>query len=335
MPRRSLGLLVLVVGGICCLPAVFVVIGFTSAVADLDAFQTAPKCATPTQDSRANCVSFFNGKITAQSSVGKSTRRATVAIADSALEVEVLYPGGSSLGQGSNVITEWWRGKLVLVGPAGATPTISTQESPQVRVQSLGFFLVVVGLAVALLLAGLLILQAPMNNNELIKASLAKWPDPPRPVDGAVAWRVGLGSNFMIAAPFVWLTLYVFPELFLGLNGQSRYAPWLLFVTFAISYGLVVPIATLGLLGIIRSGERRTIVVKNVTPGLGRYRYNTRISYELKDGRLDTILLDPPWAGRVKEGDSIAVLALPKTGGISQILSAPPALTDPPPAPAA
>lgn len=334
MPGRSVGLLLLLVGVASCIPAAFAVITFANATAELDAFQAAPRCATPTQDSHANCLSLFNGKITLESSAGRGTRRATVAIADSALEVDVRYPSQSSLQQGSDVVTEWWRGQLVLLGPAGASPTIRTQENPADHLQSGGFFLVVVALAVSFLLAGALMLQAPMSVDGLIKASVANWPDPPRPLPRALVWRVGLGSGVTMVAFVAWLPLFVFPEVILALNNQSRFAPWLLLAAFVVPFGLLVPVATLGLADVVRLGERRTIVVKKLTPGVGRYAHNTRIWYELKDGRLDSILLDPPWEGRVAEGDQIAVLALPKTGGISRILSTPPALAEPAPIPA-
>lgn len=334
MPRRSLGLLLLVLGGVCCIPAAIIVLMFARGMVDLDAFQAAPKCATPTRDSQANCLSVFNGKIKTESSAGRGTRRATVAIADSALQVEVLYSNASSLSPGSDVVTEWWRGQLVLLGPAGAPPTIPTHESPVYHGAIFGFYLALLALAVSLLAAGLLLLQAPMSVDELIKASVAKWPDPPRPVERGVAWRVGLGSNVTMAAFFAWLPLYVFPELILG-NDHPRYAPWLLLATFVVAFGLLVPVATLGLADVVRRGERRTIVVQKLKRGLGRGGRNTRIWYQLKDGQTETILLDPPWDGHVNEGDHIGVLALAKSGQISRILSTPPASTDPPATPAA
>ncbi len=284
-----MGLLLLVAGGACCIPAAFFVIDFANAMADLDAFQAASTCATPTQDFHANCVSFFNGTITAQSSYGRfPTSVATVAIADSPVEVGIRFSGGQSW-QGSSVMTEWWKGRLVLFGPTGATPSITTQDSPQFHVLYFGFTLVVVAFAVSLLMAGLLIVQAPMSYDALIKASIAKWPDPPRPVDSAVAWRVGLGSNVMMIAFFVWVPLYALSEVILGLNGQSGYAPWLLLVTFVVAIGFFVPVACLGTLQLIRLAERRTIVVQKLARGLGRAGTLTEIWFEVNAGRQQTL----------------------------------------------
>jgi hypothetical protein len=316
------GLLLLVAGGACCIAAAFFVIDFASAVADLDAFEAAHRCATPTQDAGANCVSFFNGTITAESSASRFTDVATVAIADSPVEVEVRY-NAQQLWQGSSVITEWWKGRLVLIGPAGPPPSITTQDSPQDHVQVFGYGLAVPALALSLLMAGLLIVQAPMSDDALIKASIAKWPDPPRPVDSAVAWRVGLGSNVMMIAFFVWVPLFALSELILGLSGQARYAPWLLLVTFFVAFGLMVPVACLGTLQLIRASARRTIAVQKVARGLGRAGTLTEIWFEVNPGRQQTLFLDQQWDGHVNEGDRLDMLVDATSGDFRRMLSTP------------
>jgi hypothetical protein len=324
MPRKSLGPTLLVVGAVFCIPAAVVVFYFAQGMAALDALETAPKCATPTQDSRANCRSLFNGKITSQSRTGKGGRTAMVAMADSALVVEVNYAGPSSMDEGSDVITEWWRGKLVRLGPVGAPPTFTTVDSPQHQVEAFGFLLVSVIPGASLLLAGLLAFQAPMSADELMTTSIARWPDPPRPIDRTLAWRVAWRSFAPGATFFVWLFLYFFPMMALEIIGEPRYASWLLIATFVVSFGVTAVLTAGYLSDLARMSEKRTIVVQKLQSGLGRAGTDTKIWYELKDSRVGTKVLQQPWYGHVNEGDRLDTLTDPKSGKILRVLSTPP-----------
>jgi hypothetical protein len=328
-PRRRWGRWLVGLGAVACIPGGIAVIVFAQGVAVLDAFQAARPCEIPTLNDQASCLSLFNGTITEHSSAGKNNSRLKVAVGHATTTVTYTTPNRASFDPGSEVITEWWKGQLVLLGPPGAPPTTITDQNPLQHLETFSFVLGLVIPGVSLLAAGLLMLQAPMSADELIKTTLARWPDPPRPVDRVIAWRVAWGGYGALVALFVWMTLYVFPGMiFVLATNQPRYAPWLLVATFAISFGLMVVLSAGNLLYLSSSAARRTIVVQNLQRGLGRHRNETKIWYELTDGKVASMSLDRAWDGRVNQGDRFDVLAIPKSGEFLRMISTPPASTN-------
>src|SRR5712692_3846265 len=311
-------------GAFLCVPAAIGVIVFAQASTVVDAFAAARPCETPSRAEQADCLSLFYGTIAEIASVARNTDEATIDLEDARVTARFSTP--TSLQQGSAVVTEWWRGQLVALGPRGASPNIIAFQSPVQHLENDFLFLGLVIPAVSALLAGLLLLQAPMTTDELIATSIAKWPDPPRPVERVVAWRVAWGGLVNLAAFVIWVFLYVFPAMILVLvTNQPRYAPLLLVATFVVSFGLAEWFAAGYLSELVRTSQKRTVVVQKTQRGLGRSRNNTKIWYARNDGGVATQLLDPPWDGHVDEGDRLDVLAIPKSGEILRILSTPPA----------
>jgi hypothetical protein len=324
MRPKSLGRLLLISGAVLCIPGAIGVIVFAQGSELVSALDAARPCATPSRDANADCLSFLNGRITDVAPAGKSKDIATIALEEAT--VTAVYTSTTSLRQGSSVVTEWWRGHLVALGPLGTSPSVITDQSPVWDLETLSVVLALVIPGVWALVAGLLVLQAPMTADELITSSLARWPDPPRPVEPVVAWRTAWGGSGIWAALFAWLFLDVFVGMVLvSVTNQPRYAPLILVATFVLSFGLTEWFAAGYLSEVVRTSDKRTVVVQQLKRGLGRYRNDTQISYGLNDSRVATQLLDPPWDGHVNEGDRLDVLADPKSGAIWRILSTPPA----------
>lgn len=323
MPRKTLGRLLVVVGAILCIPGAIAIIVFVQGVTVVDAFQAARPCEVPSRDAHADCLSLFDGRITGIASAGRSNEDATIDLEDTT--VTVRYSGPTTLRQGSNVVTEWWRGKLVALGIQGTSPNVITNQSPVQNLETYAFAIGLVIPAISALVAGLLVLQSPMSADELITSSLARWPDPPRPVDRVLAWRVAWGGQITWVAFFVWAFLYVFPGLIVVLTtGQPLYAPFILVGTFVLSFGLTESGAAAYLSEVVRSSAKRTIVVQKLEQGFGRSRNNPKIWYALNDGRIATSSLDSVWRGRINEGDRLDALTDPKSGTILRLLSTPP-----------
>jgi hypothetical protein len=324
MRPRSLVRLLLISGAVLCIPGAAGVIVFAQGSELVTALDAARPCATPSRDANADCLSFLNGRITDVARAGKSNDMATIALEQAT--VTAVYSTTTSLQQGSSVVTEWWRGRLVALGLLGTSPNVITDQNPVWNLETLSIVLALVIPGVWALVAGLLVLQAPMTWDELIKASLARWPDPPRPVERVVAWRTACGGSGIWVALFAWVFLYVSVGIILvSVTNQPRYAPLILVATFVLSFGLTEWFAAGYLSQVVRTADKRTVVVQKLERGLGRYRNATQIWYGLNDSRVDTQMLDAPWDGHVNEGDRLDVLADPKSGTIWRILSTPPA----------
>jgi hypothetical protein len=322
-PRQNWVRFLLVFGAVLCIPGAVGVIVFAQGVAVLDTFQAAGPCATPSRDRQATCLSLFDGTVTELSPAGRGGSRVTVAVGDANVTVRT---SGATFDPGSSVVTEWWKGQLVLLGPPGAPPTTITDQNPLQHLETFGLVLGLVIPGVSLLLAGVLVFQAPMSIDELITTTIARWPDPPRPVDRLVAWRVACGSEAIGLAFLGWVVLYVFPWQILELAiNQPRYAPLFLVVTFVVSFGATAVLAAGNLFNLVRTSERRTIVVQKLQRGLGKLGNETKIWYELPDSRVATKLLNLDWDGHVSEGARLDVLANPKSGKILRMMSTPPA----------
>jgi len=315
----------LVIGAVLCIPGAIAVVVFARGASDLAAFDSARPCAAPSRDAGADCLSLLSGKISWLGKEGRTSTVANVDLEDTTITVR-YYSGPTSLNQGSEVVTEWWRGQVVALGPQGASPSVMTDQSPEQHLVNDMFVLGLVIPAVSLLIAGFMVLQSPMTADELIASSLTKWADPPRSVNRFVAWRVAWGGGVVWVPFFIWTFLYIFLGVLVveGI-GQPAYAPLFLVATFILSYGLALFFSAGYLSEIVRTSAKRTIAVQKIQRGLGRSRNLTQISYGLNDGKAATLMLDPPWDGHVNEGDRLDALTEPKSGSILRLLSAPPA----------
>jgi hypothetical protein len=219
--------------------------------------------------------------------------------------------------------TGWWKGQPALIGPSDATPTIITDQSPPYKLQLFGLALALVIPAASLLLAGVLVLQAPMNVDELIRSTVARSPEPPRMLDRWLTWRVAWAYR-IYGAYLAWAFIYLVPVQLVQLAiAQPRLAPLFLIGTFVITFGFTATIAAGYLAGLIRTSERRTVVVQKVETSTGRAGKLTTITYELRDGHMTTKALGESWYGHIIEGARLDVLADPKSGRIRRVMSTP------------
>jgi hypothetical protein len=318
--------LLLAIGAALCIPAAIVVIVFTHEVADLDAIQVARPCEVPNRDGQSACVSIFVGRITEVTrGSSKSLPSMTIVFKDTSARVG-FERSPASFQAGQDVVSGWWKGRLVLLGPPEAPPTITTDQHPKYRLGVEGYLLgITVIPAVSFLLAGLLVLQAPMKVEDLVGEAIAQWPDPPRSVDRVLAWRVAL-AYLTYGAFIVWIFLYELVGLLvLSYISQERYAPALMVATFVFSFALGAVFASGNFLNLLRTSARRSVVIRKLERGMGRGGDETKVWYELASGRLATTFLGPPWNGHVNEGDRLDVLSDPKSGYILRLLSTAPA----------
>ncbi len=325
MPRRRLLRLLLGSGVACGIPAVIAIVLFTGGGAEADAFQAAPRCVVPSHGGQANCVSVLAGTITNMVRGGsKFLPSMTVAVGDTTATFG-YERSPFSFVVGGGVATGWWKGQPALIGPPDASPTIITDQSPPYRFQLFGLALGLVIPSASLLLAGLLLLQAPMNVDELIVATLARWPEHPRPIERAMTWRVALAYR-TYPAYFVWAFIYLVPVNLVQLwIVQPRLAPLFLIGTLVITLGLTATIAGTYLAGLIGTSEKRSVLVQDVEQSSGRAGKLTTISYELLNGQATKKVLGERWYGHVIGGAHLDVLVDPKSGWIRRVLSTPPA----------
>ena len=330
MPPQRLARWLLLGGVAACIPAAVAIGVFASGVAEANAINQAPLCATPTQDAASICLSVFNGTILERKAHG------ILAIEVRGQSYDVDYdcltsPNGScskvSLDAGAEVSTGWRKGMLVTLGPAEARPNIATGNDPLEHLAVQSFLFGAVIAAVSLLLGGVLLRQAPMTDHELVAMALKRWPQPPRLVDRATIRRVAWGYD---AWPMfvLWSFLYMVPLGFIvGLGGQAvvYLGPLYLIATGVVSIGLGMAGAPAYLAGIVQRSVNRAVVVTKVESGLGKSGKDTMVWYELSDGKRASKLLDPPWNGLVHEADRLDALVDPKTGRVERLLATPPA----------
>lgn len=333
MPGKRLAWLLMGVGLLLCIPAALVIIAFLAGVADADAVDAAPICATPTQDGSSNCLSEFDGTITAVTPGSKSLDHFTLAVGGASYDLgydcaesRARACEAVSFKPGTHVVAGWWRGQLVAFGAEETRPTIVTELHPldNLRPRSALLDFVVVP-AVSFLLGGLLLLQAPSTVDELVAGALARWPDPPRLVDRRQIWRVALAywAPYGYPAWFV-LNLLVTLVVLVGFT-HYRLALLILLATFVVSFGAAAAAAGWYLTGVVRTSDRRSLTVRTIKTGLGKSRQDTQVSYDLLNGKTATTTLNLYWNGLVKEGDRLDALTDPKDGSIVRLLSTPPA----------
>lgn len=332
MSRRQLAALLIVVGVGLCVPAILVAIAFAGGAADVNAVNAAPACSTPTQDGGSSCLSLYTGTINAWTPRRKSLDRVTIAIGDTTVNVGYSCdesPGGAcdrlAFKPGTPVVTGWWRGQMVVFGPAESHPAIVTELHPldRLRPQTVLLAFVVIS-AVSFLLGGLLLLQAPSTVDELIKTALARWPDPPRMVDPLLTWRVALGY-WTVPAYFAWFLLTLIGSIVLVALVQYLLAPLLLLATFVVSFSVTAVVARAYLNQIVSTSDRRAIMIQRIKTGLGKSGKDTEVWYDLVNGKTASTTLNLNWNGHIKEGDRLDALTDPASGSILRLLSTPPA----------
>lgn len=319
------------VGALLCIPAALVLTSYVAGVADADALGAAPICATPTQDGRSNCLSEFDGAITAVTPHSKSQDHVTLAVGGIAYDLGydcAESPAGACAGvsftPGTPIVAGWWRGQLVVFGAAESRPLIVTELHPldQLRPKSalLGFVVVP---AVSSVLGGLLFRQAPMSVDDLVKSALAKWPDTPRLVDRRLIWRVALGY-WAPYGLFAWFIVEMLVGIVLVGSTQYRLAVPVLAATFALTFFPSAWISVRYLSDVIRTSDHRALTVRLVKSGVGKGGQDTQVSYDLLNGKTATTVLGVDWNGRVKAGDLLDALTDPKSGSIVRLVSTPP-----------
>lgn len=332
MQQKRTAWLLIGVGALLCIPAALVLTSYLAGLADAEALGTAPICATPTQDGGSNCISEFDGTITAVTPHSKALDHVTLAVGGASYDLGYSCaesPAGAcaaiSFKPGTPIVAGWWRGQLILFGAAEARPSVVTELHPfdQLRPRS-GLLDFVVVPALSFLVGGLLFRQAPMSVDGLVKSALAKWPDPPRLVGRQLIWRVALGYW----APFgfiVWFIVDVFVAIPLVGFGQYRLVLPALAVTFVLTFAASAWITAQYLDDVIRTSDRRALTVRHVKSGVGKSGKATQVSYDLLNGKMSTTNLGVDWNGRVKAGDLLDALTDPKSGSILRLLSTPPA----------
>src|SRR5690348_11210807 len=206
----SISRLLLVAGGVLCVPALLGVAFFLFGWADADALRAAPICQKPSRDS-STCRSVFAGTILAHHPGGNKSLP-SVTVSAGGTTTDVGYACGvsaagacdqMSFAAGEEVSTGWWKGALVALGPANSTPAVETDASPENHLGIESWLLVLVIPAVSFLIEGLLHRSAPTTLKKLFEYALASTPDPPRRVDRRYLQQVAW-TNYVWGLPASW-----------------------------------------------------------------------------------------------------------------------------------
>jgi hypothetical protein len=305
---------------------------FVNGIRDVNALRAAPICSTPTRDSNSSCLSLFDGTVLERiPATSKGTPQVRLAVGTSV--VTVAYDcsdsprdacAGVSFAAGSHLVTGWWKGQLVALGRPDSRPPVLADPNPawHLLYQTLLLGFAIPG--VSLVVAGLLVLQAPTSVRDLITTALAQHPDPPRQIERWLVWRVAWGY-LTWPAYVVWTFLY-FGSLFFVLipASQNGQAATYLISTFAASFLLLALAAPPYLSNLVGTSARRTINVVRVDPPSVTDRRVIRVWYERPDGRMTKKDLGMGWYGHVKEGDRLDALT-DMSGSIRRLLTEPPA----------
>ena len=332
MRQKRTAWILIGVGALLCIPAALVLTSYAASLADADALEAAPICTTPTQDGGSNCLSEFDGAITAVTPHSKSLDHVTLAVGGGSYDLGydcAESPAGAcaavSFKPGASITAGWWRGRPVTFGAPESRPSVVTELHPfdQLRAKS-GILDFVVIPAASFLLGGLLLRQAPMSVDDLVRSALTEWPEPPRLVDRRLIWRVALGYW----APYglvAWFMVGVVVAIPLIGFAQYRLAVPSLAATFAVTFAAAAWVSARYLGEVVRMSDRRSLTVRNIKAGVGKGGESTQVSYDLQNGKTATRLLGVDWKGRVQTGDLLDALTDPKSGSIVRLLSKPPA----------
>lgn len=303
---------------------------FARAVVDGDALQAAPFCALPTLAVNSSCLSVFSAEIVSHTpgstkilpQVTVSLDGSTTSVGYDCFATHDYVCAPKPFPAGSQATTGWWRGQLVYLGRPGTKPEVPTDKNPEEDLPFQAFLLLVAIPGLTLLLAALLVFLAPMNVNELIQATLLKWPEPPRPVEARTVLAVAVAYQIWTAV-VVWAILYIVGLLHLSADDTLRQAPMALLVAFLIAFVGAAVIASLRLWWVLRGSVRRTITITEIQTGQGRRR--TKVWFNRSDGQRASTTLDADWYQQVRAGDSLDALTSPRSGAVRMLISTPPA----------
>lgn len=329
MPRAQLAWILLALGAVLCVPGAVVAALFVGTLSDANDLRSASICSTGTFDPASTCLSLFNGTATAWTPHSRSLDRVTIVLPNTTEEVGYSCDfsparacGGISFKPGAALVTGWWKGQLVSIGPAESRPAVVTDQSPEYQLHLRGILLVLAIPGISLVLAGLLLWQAPSTVDAVVKTVLARYTNPPRRVDLRLLWRVTLAYS-TYGGYIVWPFLYIFGSVALLNSGAYRLAPLILAASFVFTVGLAFLLAPVGLSDILRTSDRRTIVVKRFATGTSRNGTYTKVWYDRPDGTAAKTNLGSSWTGHINEGDRLDALT-DKSGSILRLVSGPP-----------
>jgi hypothetical protein len=245
-------------GAVLCIPAGVVLFMFGSAASDASALQSARVCETGSRSTASSCLSLYEGQITATREHYRALTELTIDLDGSAVHVGYdcwdSIPGacaGITFRPGSHLVTEWWRGQIVMLGLAGSPPAVLTDQNPGYLLHSRAGYLAFAIPGISLVLFGLLVLQAPASVEELMNTALARSPNPTPQLSRVLIWRVAWG-NWSWPGIVVWLFLYVVGLIFIVKTSQYADAPLIWLCCGVIAFGVTGIAASLYLTSRIR-----------------------------------------------------------------------------------
>ena len=231
-------------GAVLCIPAGVVLFMFGSAVTDASALQSARVCETGSRSTASSCLSLYEGQITATREHYRALTELTIDLDGSAVHVGYdcwdSIPGacsGITFRPGSHLVTEWWRGQIVMLGPAGSPPAVITDQNPGYLLHSRASYLEFAIPGISLVLYGLLLLQAPAGVDDLMNTAWARSPNPTRQLSRLLVWRVAW-ANWSWAGIFAWLFLYALGFIYIVETSQYAVAPLIWLCCGVIAFGV-------------------------------------------------------------------------------------------------
>lgn len=318
------------------IPVVVILFFMVRAAVDTSALQSAKPCPANTQDPASSCLSQFKGVVKEQVSRGHltiSVGSSTVDVNWTCLNMFADACRETSFPPGTNVVTVWWRGKIVRLGRAEGSPSVVTDAAPEADYLSHGPFPFVALLGLAPLVHAGLLRLAPMSVSKLIERSFVTGsPDARVAVPSSVILRVA-ASSWNWFGTLTWLFLYMaFASATAGGTVYTFatsaalytiYAPLVWIGTGVIAFGAVGSVAYIYLADLLRTSVRETVAVQRVKYGTAKNGTGATIWYERRDGRTVSRFMKGQWAGL--EGSRIDVLADPRSGKIRRVLGNTPA----------
>jgi hypothetical protein len=229
---------------VLCLPAAVVLYLFISAASDVGALRSALACGTGSRAPTSSCLSLFAGRITARTEHYRAPTELTIETDGSTIHVGYdcldSIPGACTdltFQPGTHVLTEWWRGQIVMLGPPGSVPAVLTDQNPGYLLHGRAGYLTFAIPGISFVLFGLLLWQAPADAGRLLNAAMARRSNP-TPLGRLLIWRVAWG-NWSWPGGFAWLLLYVAGLVYIVRSAQYRAAAliWLCcgVLAFAVS----------------------------------------------------------------------------------------------------
>jgi hypothetical protein len=231
-------------GAVLCLPAAVVLYLFFSAASDAGALQSARACSTGSRATTSYCLSLFAGRITGRTEHYRAPTELTIETDGSTTHVGYdcvdSIPGACTdltFQPGTHVVTEWWRGRIVMLGPPGSVPAVLTDQNPGYLLHSRAGYLAFGIPGISLVLFGLLLWQAPADAGELVNAAMARSRNSTR-LGRLLVWRAAWGS-WSWPGIFAWFLLYVAGIVYMVMSAHYGAAPviWLScgVIAFAVS----------------------------------------------------------------------------------------------------